>query len=1075
MDGRPESIDLEIRLFGGWQARVGGEPMRRLRSRSEQNLLAWLVLHSGSDVARERLAGILWPESAPDRGLFYLRRGLTDLRHALGPEAARLRSPSPRTLRFDASGPSVFIDVLAFDAAAAQSTEESLAYAVELYRGPLFPECGETWALEEREAREWAYVDALEQLARRAVERHAPETAVRWLQQVVRTDPARETARQALLQALAASGDMAGMVQAYQTFRLYLHDELHAAPSAETVALFDRLRKAGLEGPARAPRDTARPASSEPRSLPCPLTPLIDREIDLEDAYQRLRSCRLMTLCGAGGVGKTRLAIALGEKCIPEFADHVCFVDLSSTLESSAVAGVVASTLMLTETATQSPMDALITCLMHRELLLILDNCEQIIDAAALLTETLITRCAGLKILATSREPLRIPGEITWRVPSLSLPRERSACPIDPGADARKDRAGEILQSGAVRLFVDRALRADTGWMPRNLEIIAAICRMLDGIPLAIELAAARTNVVSETELLARLDDRLLLLDGGSRSRPRQQTLRATMDWSYDLLNNQEKLLLQRLSVFAGGWTLEAAEQVCAGSVQDSEFRSRPAENTPQGLSFDGNSETLEDCEVLDRLTSLVRKSLVLYEAGEGQARYRMMETIRQYARDRLAGSHEHYALKGRHRDHYLMLAEAAKPKLSGSEQAHWVAVLEEEHDNLRQALRWCLEEPEGSEKGLRLGIAMHPFWHIRSHLSEGRAHLRELLTHIGAQTPTNARAGTLSGAGLLAYSQGDYIAARDFHEESLEIRRKLVDKRGIAGSLNNLGIVFCSQGDYRSARSLHEESLSIMRELGDRQGIAHSLNNLGDVVSNQGEYTLARSLYRESLAIRRELGDKYNIAYSLNNLGAVACSLGEFPSARPLHEESLAIFREMGDRRGIAWSLNNLGNLAHCQSNYDSARALHAESLEIQRDLGDKHGIANSLSDLGKAFCSQGDYRFARSLYAESLALFRELGDRSGIAISLERYSSLAVNAEEFECAARVGGAVAALREAIASPLMPNEREKYEQDLARARFAMGEAAFAAAWEEGRAMALDGVVKQVLSDTICDTINRSAR
>ena len=531
---------------------------------------------------------------------------------------------------------------------------------------------------------------------------------------------------------------------------------------------------------------------------------------------------------------------------------------------------------------------------------------------------------------------------------------------------------------------------------------LASICYRLDGIPLAIELAAARVRSLSVEEINRKLDQRFRLLTGGSRTAlPRQQTLRSLIDWSYDLLNDPEKRLLQRLSVFAGGWTVDAAEQVCA----------------------DGGAD---DKSVLDLLTSLCDKSLVLVEQNDEHYRYRLLEMVRQYARDRHLESGAGETVRDRHRDYFLALAEEAAPKLNGAEQAAWLQRLEEEHDNLRAGLEWSLVEA-GSQRRLRLCGALYRFWWSRGYLSEGREWCARALGRPGAEERTPERAKVLHAAGVLAYQQGDYAAAKSLNEESLSIRRQLGDRKGIADSLNNLGLVVCDQGDFSAARALYEESLAIKRELKDRSGIANSLNNLGNVAFEQAEFADARVLYEESLAIARELGDRDVVACLLGNLGNVAMHQRDFASARALHEESLAINRELGHRQRIAGSLISLGTLAS----------------------------------------NQGDFASARGLYNEGLAIERELGDRMGIAASLEGLAAVVAALSSSLRAARIWGAAGRLREEFGAPLTPRDRPDYDQRVAEARAALGDdVAFYRAWQEGRSLPLEKAIELALAEPV---------
>ena len=773
-----------------------------------------------------------------------------------------------------------------------------------------------------------------------------------------------------------------------------------------------------------------------PNNLPLQLTSFIGRAKEMADVKNLLDTTRLLTLTGGGGGGKTRLSLEVAADALEHFPDGVWLAELAPLSDAALVPQTVASVLRLPERTGQTITQTLTDHLKEKKLLLLLDNCEHLLTACAHLTEALLRSCPNVKILASSREGLGIAGEQTYRVPSLSLPDLRQPVTVE-----------SVGQYEAARLFIDRALLSKTEFSVtrQNAAALASVCHRLDGIPLAIELAAARVRSLAVEEINVRLDNRFRLLTGGSKTAlPRQQTLRAAMDWSYDLLKMQERLMLARLSVFVGGWTLEAAENVCAGESS--------------------LGEGIEDWEALDLLTSLVDKSLVVAETQAGATRYRLLETVREYACDLLTRSEKLQAVSAKQRDYFLTLAEEARPKLRGAEQAHWLALLEEEHDNLRQALTFCLEEPDGGESGLRLGAALQQFWITRGHLNEGRESLSLALAHPAAQDYTKSRAEALNGAGVLAYRQGDYPAARSLHQESLEIRLELGDRQGMAASYGNLGNVAFEQGDYAQARALQEKRLEIGRELGDRQGNAASLGNLGNVAYKQGDYALAQTRFEESLALQRETGDKRGIAISLLNLGLLAYEQGDYTAARALYGESLAMKRESGDRQGIAISLFNLGSIASDQGDYALAHSLQEESLSLRRELGDRQGVAASLGNLGLLACRQADYDLARSLQKESLSLRREIGDRHGMAGSLEALASLALLENNAERAARLWGAASRLREVLGAPLPPHVRERYAGETSAAREALTPADFAACWEAGRALTLEQAANDALEE-----------
>jgi predicted ATPase/DNA-binding SARP family transcriptional activator len=909
--GEETGAGLVLRLFGPMEMRVGSRPLRRLHSRKGLWLLALLALRAGRDVERDWLASVLWLDSDLSHDRHNLRQSLSDLRLALGPESPRLMTEGTRTLRLDVARS--FVDVLAFDAALARGDPQSLAEAVSLYRGPLLEGCTEEWCLPERQQREQDYLGALATLAAGSAARGEPTEAAGYLRLAVGVDPYREDLQLGLMEALAAAGNPTAALLVYREYRELLRGEMGAEPAEETTALFQRLRK---ESRARAkPRAAQRAVGVTPRveatslhaaevlPLPLPLTELIGREEAVRELTELLERAptqggyRLVTLTGAGGIGKTRLALQVATELKDQFPDGVCFVELAALSDGALVAATVAASLGMGEPADRPVLESLCVALRDREVLLALDNCEHLAAACAGFADELLRRCAGVRILATSRQPLGLVGEVAWRVPSVEVP---GSSLLPAGV---KDAVSYFLEYAAVRLFVARAQQADRGFRltPRDAATVAQICRQLDGVPLAIELAAARARAMPVETIATRLEDRFQLLTGGSRTAlPRQQTLRGAIDWSYELLSEAERRLLRRLSVFAGGWTLEAAEAVVSGQWS---VVSEPASRL---RAPSGHVVCLLPSDVLDLLTSLVEKSLVVYEEQEARARYRLLETVRQYFSERLLESGEGEAIRRQHLDHFLALAEEAEPQLTGAQQGEWLERLETEHDNLRTALAWCfapVDAPAGGrsgtrhpppatlhrhEAGLRLAGALWRFWSVRGHLTEGRERLAQALA--SAPEATTGRAKALETAGTLAYRQADYGSARMLHEESLAIRRELGDRAGIAASLRNLALVAYQQGDYGTARSLQEESLAIRRELGDRVGIAASLQDLALLAYSQGDYRTARSFYEESLAIRRELGERRGIAASLEALAALTCAGQEQRQAGGRRDASLPL-----------------------------------------------------------------------------------------------------------------------------------------------------------------------------------------
>jgi non-specific serine/threonine protein kinase len=642
-------------------------------------------------------------------------------------------------------------------------------------------------------------------------------------------------------------------------------------------------------------------------NLPLQLSHFIGREQAIVDIKRAVWTTRLLTLTGPGGCGKTRLALTVAEQLLDAFQDGVWLIELAALSDAALMPHTIMSALDMHEQTGHTLTAALIEQLRPRELLLVLDNCEHIIDGCADLALVLLQHCPDLKILATSSEALNITGEIAWPVPPLSI--------IDPQKIAN---TAALQTSEAARLFLDRAAaaRPDFATSDRTASAIAQICHRLDGLPLAIELAAARVKVLSVDQIAARLDDRFKLLSFGERTAPdRHQTLRAMIDWSYGLLEQLERTLFRRLAVFAGGWTLEAAQAVCG-------------------------SDDLEPQVVLDVLTRLIDKSLVQVRKCNGDTRFSMLETIRQYASEKLLEANESEATRRRHLDCCLKVAEESEPQLQGPEQARWIERLDAENGNLRAALEWSLTDGD-VKAGLRLAVGLGQFWFMRGHLfGEGREWLEKILSQPEAQEQKEVRARAFLSLGTLTYLQGDHIAARSAYENSLTLYQDLRDKDGIAEALYYLAEVAATQGDHAAARTFHaaarsasEENLAGLRAQGDQWNIAHTLNFLGELTRTEGDYLAARSLYEESLAIGRELGDQRGIAISLINLGFVAHYQSDYRQAATFFAESLALFQQHGGRRGIVDCIAALAGVAGAEGQLERAAQLFG-AVEALREV---------------------------------------------------------------------------------------------------------------------------------------------
>ena len=745
-------------------------------------------------------------------------------------------------------------------------------------------------------------------------------------------------------------------------------------------------------------------------NLPTPFSTFIGRQRETTAVKQLLSSNRLVTLTGPGGCGKTRLALKVSHELLEEFGHGIWFVELASIFDPALVPQTVGSTFNIRELSGQSLIDALVNFLSGRDILLVIDNCEHLISACAQFAETILQKCSDLKILATSREVLGLTGEVAWVVPPLSLPGQQ---PWTNPASAQ-DALHLYRDSESVQLFVARAMGNSPEFQltAENGAWVAEICRHLDGMPLAIELAAARVRSLSVEQIEQRLDDRFHLLTGGSRTAPpRQQTLISTLDWSYALLSATEQKVLQHLSVFAGGATLEAAEWVCAG-------------------------EKVESAEVLDTLSHLVDKSLVTADKSEhgemrhlpgGSLRYRLLETIRQYALEKLRESGEVDESRNRHLNYFIRWTETAELHLSGMEQVEWFELFEAEHDNVRAALDWCNTGADRADSGLRLAVACARFWRLRGYLGEGRMHISAALSRTSTSERTEMHARALFWGASLAYLQSDYPATRLLAEESLTLWRGLdsTNKVALADTLDLLGELATEEGDYATAPRLFEEALDIFKELEDPRGVGDMLMQLGWAYMRMGLY--------EKVA--------------------------------PRMEEALGLFREIGHVSLVGFTLAGLGELAIRQGQYEHAKQLLEDSLAIRKQHGHKWGIGATLGALGWVALLQHDLNRMKKWLGESLALRMEIGDKGGIAWCLEKLAEAKIAQAEFQDAAKIFGHAESLRAPIGSVIDPADQPEYDRIISGLQSALGMDALAALWTEGKVMQLEEIIECALSES----------
>ncbi len=1049
---------LRVRTLGGFMVWQGDRPIpaSQWTRRAATALFTSLLSVSGYRLHREQVGEFLWPDAEPAAAARTLHATLHLLRGVLdGPGAAGAAGATTSALRLagemivlepggGAPPAADWLDAAAFERAAraalAGVDRPACRAALALYGGDYLPdEPYAEWVAPRRDELRAHYQALLLHLAQLSAAADDLADAEHCLRAVLAVDACHEETAAELMGVLSAQGRRTAALRVYQALATALEADLDLAPNGAIEALRARLvaqeaAPHAADRPPHTPSTTATTATpATPTNLPVPLSGFVGRAWERSEIAGMVADTRLLTLTGPGGCGKTRLALEVAGALAGSYPDGVWHVELAALRDATLLAGVVAVALGVRERADRPVRDTVRDFLRPRETLLLLDNCEHLIDGCATLATDLLHACPGVRILATSREALRIAGETIWRVPGLAV----------PPADVRPEPA-LLLRFEAVQLLCARARasRPDFALTTANASAVMQICRRLDGLPLAIELAAARLATLAVDAVAARLDDCFGLLTGGSRTAlPRQQTLRATMEWSYGLLSAGEQRLLRRLSVYAGGCAVEAVAAVCA------------AEGTLAGAAP-------------DLLDGLVGKSLVGLEDADGAGRYRLLETVRQYGWERLEEAGEAAAAGRTHAAYYLALAEEAEPALTGPDQGRWLQRLDREYDNLRAALRRSRDGGEW-EIGLRLAAALWRFWYVRGRGSEGQQWLEDLLAVRGggdsARAPTPARARALYGASVLAAEQGDYRRAEALSAENLTLFAQLDDTLGRARALNLRATVARYQGDHARAAALYEESLALFRALGHAQATAVALNNLGAMAVDQGAYARAVTLNEESLAIKRGLRDVRGIARSLLNLGEVARYQGDHDRAGLLFEESLALSRELEDRPGVALALNNLGDVARTRGDDERATELYTESVQLFRDAGDRHFTALALSNLGQVAHDRGDDGRAAALYRESLTLYRDVGEKLGLAGCLEGVAMVAQAQGRAERAALLHGASAGLRAALGAPLPPSDRAAHDRVATALRETLGERAFATAWAAGRALSLEQAIAAALT------------
>ena len=769
-------------------------------------------------------------------------------------------------------------------------------------------------------------------------------------------------------------------------------------------------------------------------TLPISLTSLIGRQQEVAEISALLKSpeMRLLTLLGPGGIGKTRLAIEVTTQMRSFFVGGTCFVGLAAVNDPQLVVPSIARELGLKESGNRPLLEQVRAFVGEQHFLLVLDNFEQIVAAAPQLEE-LLADCPRLSMLVTSRAVLHLSTEQVFPITPLSLPSLSSSDNED------------IAESAAVTLFVQRARHILPSFQltPTNARAIAEVCVRLDGLPLAIELAAARVKLLPPQALLARLSQRLQLLTGGSRSLPiRQQTLRSTIQWSYDLLGPQEQALFQLLSIFVDGWTLEAAEALCQGIGQ-------------------------ADLDVLNTLSALLDNSLIQSSAeGAEEPRFLMLQTVREFGLERLTASGDLQRTRGAHAHYFLALAEQAEPELHGPNQAMWVARLGQEHDNLRTALEWALEQvsdeqaAERREIGMRLSAALKEFWMILGYYGEARAFLERVLA-LSEGTSTALRARVLRAIASVADCQGDIDRIEVVAQQSLTLSRELEDTCGIAESLGSLAAAVWLRGKVVEAISLHEEQVRLLRQVGEPGEVAEALFPLAEHVSTHGEYARGQALFEEALQLFRQAGNELWVGGTLvHSASWLWFMLGDLGTMHQRFQEGQALISRVGDRVWSAECLWVAALLALSEGEPERASSLAQESLSLYREMGDPWYSAWLLHILGRIEIQRGELPAARTYFQQSLALNQQIGEKWLTPFNLEGLAAVVAAQGALRWAAQLWGAAEALRGAIDVPRLPIDRAGYEQTVGAARAQLGEEPFASAWQEGWMMKLEQVIDE---------------
>jgi len=1026
----PQQPALHVQTFGHLIVWRGAElvPDNRWNRKKASALFGILLNQPTCRLHREQLCELLWPGVAMEAAEARLWNTLRQLREILdipGAEGSHLSWSGDQLLLTpggDSDPTEAWVDAREFDRlvtlALAGEDVGICRRAIERYgeSGDYLPQFAyEDWAVRRREQLRGRFVAVLLHGATLAQDREGvPEEAERYLRRVLEMESCHELAACGLMTLLRVQGRSVEGLGVYTRLERSL-EELGVEAESETKCIRDQLEEA-LQAPVARAVLPPRPESAARTNLLSPISSFIGRDREQATIRELLQTSRLVTLTGIGGGGKTRLALAVADSQVNSYRDGVWLVELAAS-PGGVLCQAVARALGILEKVGEPLRRTLTEFLQSRELLLVLDTCEHMIRECSELVDALLAACPQLTVLATSREPLDTTGETAWVVPPLTK----------PGANQAHEE--DLLHSESVQLFLARAQakRQDFRLTQSNAAAVADVCRNLDGIPLSLELAAARLTMLSVEQIAARLGDRFSLLTGGSRAAsPRHQTLRATLHWSYALLDEPERVLLRRLSVFAGGCDLNAIEAVCTGG----------------GIETD---------VTMDVVGSLVNKSLVLVTTGEGQAWYQLLDTVRQYGKEHLAAWDEEEAIRARHCEWYVSLAEQAKPLLRSTEQAMWLDRLEAEHNNLRAALEWSIGHPGAGEYGLRLASAVWQFWYMRTYITEGRRWLERVLAD-GDGEAVALRAEALNAAGCLALLQSDEAQAEMLLEDSLRHARRAGDRAAEARALTNLGSIMQLRGDYEGSLPRYEESLPIFRDRQEMPNAASALYNIGIARLHLGNDEEAQLFLQESLQLFRSTGYKLGMAKALTNLVSIMRRRGDLARARMSIEESMGYLVESGDRSFKAEVLLEMGAIEEAYGNRLTALGHFREALRLSLDLQDKPGCREAIEEVSWA-----------SAVADDAAAEHTVADQDPAMRQSGSCADLSTQRQGLDYAAQLLAASDGQVTTSRQPRSPSQKARYDERVRSLRATLGDDVFTRCWTDGQHLTREEAINLALN------------